>query len=222
MRRALLLVGSPKAGASTSGSLGTYLLQRLGEHGLEGGQRRVGEVLRAPGGLDELAGAVERADLFVLSFPLYVDSLPAPVIRCLEALAARRPGPPTEGAPRFVAIVNCGFPEASQCDTALEICRRFALEAGFPWAGGLALGGGAAVDGRPLERAGGMVRNVRAALDLAGEALARGDPVPEEAVRLMARPLAPRWFYLFMGNLRWKRAARKHGTLRRLHDRPYL
>ncbi|NOY46559.1 MAG: NADPH-dependent FMN reductase, partial [Deltaproteobacteria bacterium] len=52
MRRALLLVGSPKAGASTSGSLGTYLLERLGEHGVEGGQRRVGEVLRAPGGLD--------------------------------------------------------------------------------------------------------------------------------------------------------------------------
>ncbi len=222
MSRTLLLVGSPKAGSSTSGSLGTYLLDRLGEQGVEGELRRVGGVLRDPGGLDDLVGAVGRADLFVLSFPLYVDSLPAPVIRCLEELAARRPGPPDGKAPRFVAIVNSGFPEASQCDTALAICRRFALEAGLPWAGGLALGGGAALDGRPLERAGGMARNVRAALDLAGEALARGESVPEEAVRLMARPLAPRWLYLFMGNWRWKRAARKSGVLHRLDERPYL
>ncbi len=220
MRRALLLVGSPKAGPSTSGALGAYLLDRLAEHGVQAETRRVAEVLRDPAGLGELAGAVDRSNLFVVSFPLYVDSLPAPVVRCFEGLAAVW-GARAGGRPRFAAVVNCRFPEASQCDTALAICRRFAAETGLSWAGGLALGGGGAVGGRPLDRAGGRVRNVRTALDQAGAALARGEAVPERAVHLMAKPLVPRWLYLLIGNLHWTCAARRHGAFRRLHDRPY-
>ena len=51
------------------------------------------------------------ADLVVLSFPLYIDSLPAPVIRALELIAARRagssagtdwtPAPPTRAVARW-------------------------------------------------------------------------------------------------------------------------
>ncbi len=222
MKRALLLVGSPKAGPSTSGALGTYLLDRLAERGVQGELRRVAEVLRGPAGPHELAGAVEGSDLFVVSFPLYVDSLPAPMVQCFEGLAASWGcAAPAGRRPRFVAVVNCGFPEASQCDTALAVCRRFAAETGLSWGGGLALGGGGVLDGRAVDRAGGVVRNVRTALDRTGAALARGEAVPEHAVRLMAKPLVPRWLYLFAGNLHWRRAARRNGVLRRLNERPY-
>ncbi len=105
--------------------------------------------------------------------------------------------------------------------TLLGICRRFAREAGLGWAGGLALGGGAALDGIALERAGGRGRHARAALDLAAAALAAGEPVPAEAVERMARPFVPAWAYTLLGTWGWRRRARAHGAHRELHRRPY-
>lgn len=121
----------------------------------------------------------------------------------------------------MLAICQSGFPEAHQNQTALAICRCFSREAGFTWAGGLALGGGGAINGQPLEKLGGMMRNVRKALDLAAGALAAGSPVPEEACALIRKPLVPGWIYLLMGNLMWKMQARKNGSSKKMNDRPY-
>ncbi len=117
--------------------------------------------------------------------------------------------------------MNSGFPEASQNATALRICRRFADEARFEWAGGIALGGGEAIGGRPLAKVGGMARNVVRALDLAASELAAGRPVPEAAIRLMARPLVPTWLYLLFGRRGWRRRAARHHAGDRMDARPY-
>ena len=50
----------------------------------------VTKAVRSNEAVEELLAAVASADLVVLSFPLYVDCLPAPVIRALELIAARR------------------------------------------------------------------------------------------------------------------------------------
>jgi hypothetical protein len=117
--------------------------------------------------------------------------------------------------------VNCGFPEARHTSTALAICRAFSEAAGLAWAGGLGLGGGEALHGAPLERAGRMAARVRRALELAADALLAERPVPDEAVALMAAPLVPSRIYTLLGNVRWLRDAQKHGALRRLWNRPY-
>jgi hypothetical protein len=205
--RAVLLVGSAKpAGTSTSEALGRYLCARLAEHGVVTTVLFVGRSPRA-NTESKLAAALTTADIFVLATPLYVDSLPYLVIRALEHVArtASTRRPPC----RFAALVNCGFPEAVQCQTALDISRAFARRAGFEWAGGLALGEGGAIDGRPLEELGGLGRHVRAALDCAAAALAEGRPIPSTASEQLARRLMPARVYTFMGNLGWKwRAAR--------------
>jgi len=54
----------------------------------------------------------------------------------------------------IVAIANSGFPEAEHSQTALEVCRLFARQVGFDWAGGLAMGGGGMVSGQPLAELG--------------------------------------------------------------------
>jgi hypothetical protein len=120
-----------------------------------------------------------------------------------------------------LAIANCGFPEARHNEPALAICRRFAQELGIEWAGGLALGGGQAINGRSLKDLGGMVRNVIRALDLTAEALATGQSVPVEAVELMAEPLTPAWMYVRLGGLGWRFQAMKHGAHKHIHARPY-
>ena len=219
--RVLLLVGSAKRPRSTSESLGTYLCERLGERGFEAETLLLHRALKSDEGCEELLAATDRADVIAIAFPLYVDSLPYLVIRAMELVAQHRQGRGDLKAQRLVAIVNCGFPEAHQNDTALAICRQFAREAGFEWAGGLALGGGEAINGQSLLRVKGMARNVIKSLDLTADALAEGKPVPQEAVGAMAKPITPAWAYAWLGGIGWKRRAKKHGVQKKLYDRPY-
>jgi len=173
-RKMLLLVGSPKRGKSTSESIGTYLLEKVKEKGMEADRILISQSISSRDGMEKLLRGVEGADIIVLTFPLYIDSLPTPVIRALEAIAEDRKGRPDVRRQEFLAIANSGFPEARQSETALAISRRFAKETGFAWAGGLAFGGGEAIGGQPLEKAGGRARHLRRALDLSAAAIIEG------------------------------------------------
>jgi hypothetical protein len=122
---------------------------------------------------------------------------------------------------RMLALVNCGFPEAAQCQTAIAILRAFARRARFEWAGGLACGEGGAIDGRRIETIGAIGRGVRTALEITAGALAIGEAVPQRAVDLLARPMMPRTVYVLMANRGWRRQAAHSHVKDRLADRPY-
>lgn len=225
--KALLITGSPKGRASVSRQFGAALLDRLAARGAETEEISVAEVLRSSEERHRFYRAADAADVVVVSFPLYVDQLPAPLIQTLELLADRRlgaqgatpwPGPLVQ---RLVAIVQCGFWESHQNRPAVDIMRQFARETGFVWAGGLAMGAGGALSGRSLDKAGGMVRNAVRALDLAAAALAEGGLVPPEAEALMAKPLMPRWLYHPAANWGFRHLLKKHGAKARTYDRPY-
>jgi NAD(P)H-dependent FMN reductase len=220
-RSVLLLVGSPRKSRSTSLSLGSYLLARLEGLGWQAHTLRIVAALREDGAPASLLAAVDGADLLVLATPLYIDSLPSETIRALECVAQRRPSGQSPKPQACVAMLNSGFPESSQCELALAICRRFAAQVGMRWAGGPALGAGPSIDGQPLERLGGAVRHVVAALDLTAAALDQGQDVPPEAQRLLARPALPYWLYRQVGDLLWYRLACKRKTLTRLRARPF-
>jgi len=225
--KALLIVGSPKGKASTSYNLGRGLLGRLEAGGIEAVETTVGAALKSSEERHRLYKAVDEADIIVVSFPLYVDQLPAPLIQTLELLADRKRGAqgatPWAGplAQRLVAIVQCGFPETSQTRPAVDIMRQFARETGFQWAGALAFGMGGAVGGRSLEKAGGMLRNVVRALDTAAASLLSGGLVPVEAEALAAKPLMARRLYHLAANWGFRSQLRKHGARKRTFDRPY-
>ena len=226
--KALLIVGSPKGKAGTSYNLGSRLLGRLEAGGTEVVETTVAAALRSSEERHRLYKAVDESDIIIVSFPLYVDQLPAPLIQTLELLADRKRGAqgatPWAGplAQRLVAIVQCGFPETHQTRPAVAIMRQFARETGFQWAGALAFGMGGAVGGRSLEKAGGMLRNVVKALDTAAASLLSGDPVPAEAEALIAKPLMPRRLYRMAANWGFRSLLRKHGAQKRIYDRPYL
>lgn len=217
--RAILLVGSPRGERSTSWSLGHYLMDQLRERGWEAEEVHLHKRMGDPEGEAATIEKAAASDLIVLSFPTYVDSTPAAVVRAMEALAGRM----GDGRrPALVAIANCGFPEGFHNDTALEICRLFARDAGLRWMGALSLGGGPAIDGRPLAASGGRGRNARRSLELAAGALANGEAVPEEAVKAMAKGGTPRWLYILFGNMGWRKQAGRHGVADRLEDRPLM
>ena len=218
---ATLFIGSPKGPRSASDALGTYLLERLKEHGVTTNKHYVQQALASDQGTNALLSSVAETDIIILAAPLYADSHHSGVIKMMELVHESQKKLTRSKRQIMTAISNSGFPEARHNDVSLVISRMFALECGFEWAGGLALGGGQSISGRPLEKTGGRVRNVKKALDLAAAALAKGEAMPEEAVQLMARPMVPKWLYLLIGNIGWHLQARKKGCRERLDRRPY-
>ena len=229
-RRALLIVGSPKTKEpSTSGVLGGYLLDRLKERGWETESLTLRARLNRSEGESELLSSVERAGLILLAFPLYVDALPYLVTKALAVIAAHRRATGERSPRRLLGIVNSGFPETRQNAVALAICREFAAQTGFTWAGGLALGGGGMIGGHPLtgaKRSGPPVQHVIAALEMTAAALAEGRPAPAEAVKTIAKNPIPfplwRWLYTWMGGKGFVKLAAKNGIGKdKLLARPY-
>ncbi len=220
-KRVLLLIGSAKLNRSTSEVLGTYILDQLGETGFESETMFAHKILKSNTAKNELLSSINKADLIILAFPLFVDCLPYPVISMLEYIAKNRSTDNHLNEQSLVCIVNCGFPEAHQNDTAVAICRQFARETGLGWSGGLALGAGEGIAGRDLSTVKRLARNVIKSLDLAIEALADNKPVSQKAIDLMAKPLMPKWMYFIGGSSRWKREAKEHGVRDIILSRPY-
>jgi len=218
----LLLIGSPKGASSTSNSLGNYLISRLEQLGLTVSKEFIYKLVRKEEGQKKLLTKVEEAGMIILAFPLYVDCLPAGVIKALELIEYHRKSKKAREKQGFAIIINCGFPETQHNNTAVAICKIFSREARFEWKGALSLGMGGAIGGKSLEERGGMVRNVIKGLDLAAQALAEGKDIPEEATELFGKKFIPIPLYTKMGNLGWNRQAKKYGVRKKIEDQPYL
>lgn len=217
-KHALLLVGSPKAKGGASLKLGSYILENLKKKGYT---TDVFQAITITDGDEvDFLSKLDQADLIIVSFPLYYDSLPAPFIRTLELISAHRRNNESAKTQQMITIANCGFVEASQIQTALRICKCFAEQSGFQWLGGLALGGGGVVENQPIE-AKGMTANIAKALDLTIEAAVNGMAISDEACRAMSKQSIPSRLYAIGGNLMWKKMARKMNTLDKLYAKPY-
>ncbi len=220
VKRAVLLVGSPRTKKSTSASLGGYLFEQLAERCIQTETIQIYTSINSPARTSAMLAAIDSADLVVLAFPLYVDTLPAPVISALEKISEHRKSNRTPI--RFAAISNCGFPEAKHTETALATCAEFARQNGFSWMGSLALGGGQGlVGGTPLKDLDGRAISIKQALELSAAALADGQPIPQSARGLMSKPIIPNWLYKTVGGFGWKKAAKQYGVQKQLSAKPY-
>ena len=77
------------------------------------------------------------------------------------------------------------------------------------------------VRAQPLNELGGQGAPLRQALEIVAGALAMGQPVPDTAQALLAKPLMPFWMYKLGGTVGWKMKSRKYGTQKLLKARPY-
>lgn len=212
-RSALVLVGSPRGlERSASAELSRELLDAFDRATWTIDWIHLHNAVESDETAAELVSRVGGADLVLFAAPLYVDSLPAPAIDAFERIAAGRGGHSEQtGVPRFSVLLNCGFVEPRQNETAVEMCRVFADVAGFEWFGELTLGGAGRITGR-----------IRKALKDAGESLAAGFPIPPEARRRARRPIMPKLLYVIGGNFMWRRVAKRFGVTKHdLLEQPY-
>lgn len=221
--RALLIVGSPRVKASSSsGILGGYVLEQLQQRGWETESLTLrGNLLRGEGQTKFLS-AVDRAELILFAFPLYIDSLPFLMMKSLEVMAKHLSAYAQESPKRLFAIANNGFPEAHHNALALAMCQQFALDTNMIWLGGLAVGAGTVVCQNPpvegVRQAGRPpMKHAIQALDIASTALAQGQSVSPKAAKLMAKTPMPlmffsqwRWLFVTMAKWGWRRGASIH------------
>lgn len=219
-KNALLLIGSPKVKNSTSESLGAYLLEGLYDGGYICENLHILSMINK--NKEELLNKVNNADVIIISFPLYVDSLPSPLIRAFEFITDNRNIKEMNKKQNLIAIVNSGFPESFHSHIALKICENFANKNNFRWLGGFALGGGAAINGVPIKKLGGMTRNIVKALDMAVESISNNETITPEAIELMSRKLIPINIYTYVASRGWKIQAKEFNVSRDLYARPYI
>lgn len=220
VRRAALLVGSPRTTTSNSANLASYLGDQLRRHGTEVTVEQLYPMAGSASRCEQLASRLAGVDLVVLAFPLYVDTLPAPVTRVLERLAASSGD--NLRRTRLAALVNCGFPEGDNTLVAQECCAQFAQAAGMTWAGALGVGGAEMTVRRSqLTADADSTAAVRVALDLAAAELAAGRGVPATARIRLAGAEVPRPAFVQAANGHWGRAAAARRPAKPLDHRPY-
>lgn len=158
-----------------------------------------------------------QSDVLLIVYPLYVDGLPASLLRWLTRYreAALR-----EGIGQGVyAAANCGFHEGIQNATSLKMVERFALSSGLAWRGGIGIGTGEMIRGLgsvPPEAS--IRRPVFSALDALAEAMDRGIPLKEN---IFTQHNFPWLLYKLAGEAGWRKEARKNGLSRKqLFARP--
>lgn len=217
-KKALLLIGSPKAKNSTSEALGSYLLDKLQHKGFAAKTYRANLILRND--LEEFLNELEAADAVIISFPLFIDGLPAPLTRAIELIAEKRDISKLQKEQSLSVIVNGGYPEAYQNETAIRICKVFAERNGFKWFGGLAMGEGPLLLGRKVEEKG-LTKKAAKALNMAADAIAAGEIIPSEAAKMMAKAKLPKWAYIAFCSQGWNYLAKPHNTQKLLCAKEY-
>ncbi|MFW9993941.1 MAG: hypothetical protein ACFFD4_17995 [Candidatus Odinarchaeota archaeon] len=219
---ALLLIGSPKRSRSTSESLGNCFIEKLQNRNISAETMNVWVAIQSEEGIKDLLNAITQVDLVILSFPLYVDSLPSSVTKALEIIEQHYNLDKSLKKPGLIAIANNGFPESKQNEVAISICRLFAKETGFKWLGGLATGMGGMINGRPLKQLNRRGKNAVKALELAAEAISKGEEIPATAVELMGKASIPFWLYLLISTRNRKKSAKKNNIHEQIYATPYL
>ncbi|NMA17772.1 MAG: NAD(P)H-dependent oxidoreductase [Clostridiaceae bacterium] len=97
--------------------------------------------------LEEFAMTMKQAETIVISGPCYINTYPARLIELLET-ASRSGG---FSGQKLYGIINGGMPYIHTHRHGLTTLQLFAEQNHLSWQGGFVLGGGAMLDGKPLE-----------------------------------------------------------------------
>jgi hypothetical protein len=173
----LLLNGSPRGAKSNS----LRMLAQVAEGWREAGGAAP-EVLHLaqPADFQRALAAFREAGTVLLGMPLYTDSMPALVLRWIEALASQagQPGP----RPTLAFLVQSGFPEATHCRPLERYLEKLARRLGCPCAGTIVRGAGESLRSRPDRACRGLFGKLRR---LGGE-LARDGRFGADSLRAVA------------------------------------
>ena len=214
MKQVVAINGSPKEQNSVSAMLINQIENILGTKTTV---YQATKLIRQEGDSEVLSNIL-KADTLLIVFPLYVDSLPAPLVKLLTMIEQETAN--TKGRlPVVYAVCNCGFYEAEHNRLALNIVENFAIRSGLSWGYGIGVGCGGFLLSQSKNMTKGSVAHVYTALQELGSAINEGGP---ERDNVFITPKIPRIIYKFGGNMGWRQMAKKYGTQKSLRAKPHL
>lgn len=205
-----LLNGSPKAKNSSTEILLADLKRCLSEQ-----TEIVETALRSTTNLEENVTELQTADAWVISCPLYVDGIPGHLLSCLAEFEKyhhkkynRENGTSEQHNIHVYGIVNCGFYEGIQAETALEILENWCVKSGFIWSGGIGVGGGGALAMMNSPKPG---TGPKAPVDKALQAMADKILKREIQPNCYVSVAFPRFLYKMAAQMGWRQLIRANG-----------
>jgi len=162
---------------------------------------------------ETIAGMLE-ADILLIVFPLFVDSIPSPLIELLTRLESTA----YHGAaiPRIFTIVN-GALDSAQTAIALEMIEHFTCRVGLPWGYGIGIGAGSMLYNAGENWEKGLASDIYHALCDMATAIKE----KRSGQNIFIAPKFPRFLYKTVANMSFWREA-KHNGVGNLRARPYV
>lgn len=191
MKKMLILNGSPRK-QKTSYRFSQAIQSEAENHHIETEICHIIDAFHSKDSMRNILCKMEEADYLGLVTPLYVDYLPYPVLWFMEESMERNLCVKPQA--RFFAVAQCGFPDVQLLDPILGACQIYAKKMDRDWAGGIAYGGGAILDGIPMEELGKRGEGILEAFSIMVDDLVEGREIRDEAQELMTVKI-PRLLY---------------------------
>ena len=139
MEKILILNGSPRAPRSNSKSYAELFMKNY--------KKNADYYNISKTNHDELCAKMEQYSDVLFVFPLYADSLPVTLLNYLKNLEINAP----KNKPIVSVLINCGFFEYQQNDTAVEMMKLFCRKNGYTFGSALKIGSGEAILSTPFK-----------------------------------------------------------------------
>lgn len=199
--RITLVNASPKQKNSTSAVLLGILKKYLGCEAAEfiwnkkrATERQIQEMMQS--------------DVVVIAFPLYIDSVPSHLLRCMVQAEEYAKEHPTEKKPMLYVVLNNGFFQGKQNVPAIEVMRHWANHCGLLFGQAAGIGGGGMISFiQSIPDGHGPKKNICMVLQKMSKNILEG----KSGKDLITEPNYPAWAYKMQAEYGWRAQARKNG-----------
>lgn len=224
MKKILYINGSPRGESDSS----SYLILKdiAGYLKEEGIRNEDAEIITIPRSLkkekETILSIMDKADIWIMALPLYVDVLPGHLSWWLQEYQNYRMSQTERQNKRVYGIVNCGFPEAIQNADALRVLEIFCRKNDLQWRFGIGIGMGEPYkEMHDIPLRSWMKSEIFASYKALADDLQRDESTPNSNFFVQVK--YPRFLYRIQGTFGWIFRARKNGLSRRdLYARPLL
>lgn len=148
--------------------------------------------------MGDFVNCLREAEALVFGVPLYVDGLPAQVVKLFEILLEQYQG--TLYDLGIYVVSNLGFYESKQLRHMLDMVRNWCMRMGCRYGGGLAIGAG------PLVRSVGPHKKLKEAFSKMANAIIQKESIGN----VYCDPSIPRTVYIKAAHASFRKTAKKN------------
>lgn len=206
-----LINASPKQKDSASGTILSILKEYLNQEGKEYRWNKVKAEEH------EIKNVVE-SDVIVISFPLYIDSTPSHLLRCMMQVEEYVQIHQNEKKPMLYVLVNNGFFQGKQNIPAIEVMKHWGERCGFSFGQAVGIGGGGMINFlKSVPNEHGPKKNIGLALKKMAENIMQKRSGNIHVIE----PNYPAWAYKLQAEYGWRLLAKQNGLKRKDLNRKY-